>query len=124
MRGREETTKRNHLLGLILFLSFSLLAAANVKEIHAQVGLQVPQMDVVVLCMKSIGGRTWLGTSGGLFRISGTVPRRIPDMDVMVWCIEEINQRVWLGTSKGIYRVDGDVAHLVGDQDLNVFCIK
>ncbi|MGO8670035.1 MAG: hypothetical protein ACLQVD_01500 [Capsulimonadaceae bacterium] len=108
-------TRRINSAFLWILAGFGLAAPAP-----AQVTQRLPDVEVTATAVLDNGGRVWVGTPQGAYRIDGDRATRIPDYKMDVTAIDYAGGHVWLATTQGAFRIDGDRAVRVPDRGLVV----
>jgi hypothetical protein len=71
--------------------------------------VEIPHLRTWVFEIKEVGGKVWVRTGDGAYRIDGDKAVRMLDLKTWVFDIKEIARKVWVRTIEGAYRVDEDV---------------
>lgn len=86
----------------------------------SMVAYRIPDDKVAAATIAGAGGRTWLATRTGAYRVDGDQARRVPDLPLDVTSVADIEGTVWLATTQGAYRVQGDTARRIPDVPLSI----
>jgi ligand-binding sensor domain-containing protein len=86
-----------------------------------QIAVKIPDQNLDVQDIASIGDATWFATTHGAYRLQhGSITRVPSDLDVDVNKIQADSDAVWFATTSGAYRFEGGRTDRIPDNALDV----